>query len=146
MKLTRRALAPLTLAVLTACAGPVPRATAQQRRPPPPRRPVDLPPAVPQAQRAGDLGGLLLTGAAGPAGTPLLLSYAFPAGALARGDGLAARLVQGNRALLLQFQVIRRHPDGSARIGMIALEAPPLRPNQHAGVILSRIPAAGRAL
>jgi hypothetical protein len=107
---------------------------------------VERLPPVPQAQRAGDLGGLLITGVRGPAGAPLLLSYAFPPGALPRGDRLAARLVQGNRALPAQLQVMRRHADGSVWIGMIALETPPLGPNQHAGVILSRTPADGRAL
>lgn len=103
-------------------------------------------PPVPQAQHAGDLGGLLITSVQEPVGAPLLLSYAFPPGAVPRGNRLAARLVQDNRALSVQLQVMRRHPDGSVWIGMIALETPPLGPGQHAGVILSRTPADGRRL
>lgn len=133
----RRDLALLSASALAACASPAPPAHAQPRRGPGPDR---LPP-VPGPRAAGDIAGLLLSGTGAPAGTLVTLGCAFPAGALPRGAGLAARLVPGDRSLPAQLQVTARHPNGSARIGLLTL-APPsaLGAGQHVGVLLARLP------
>lgn len=141
MKLTRRELAPFALSLAAACASPAPPAAAQQRRtlqPPPP--------PLPQASRPGDIGGIAFTGSGAPAGTLVMMGHAFPAGALPRGYGLAARLAAGGRAVPVQMQVLRRHPDGSVRMAMLGLEVPTLPEGRHGGVVLSQLPPAGQSL
>lgn len=146
MKLTRRELAPLTLSIAAACASPVPPATAQPRRrlrhgphPPPPA-------PLPRLTRENDIAALALLGSDAPAGSLLTLGCALPRGALPRNYGVVARLAGNNREIAVQAQVLARHRDGSARTVMLALPAPSLRPNQHAGVVLSRVPTQGRTL
>ncbi|WP_439576668.1 hypothetical protein [Elioraea sp.] len=144
MKLTRRELAPLALSIAAACASPVPPAIAQQRRPPP--RALPPPPPMPAPRRAGDIGGLVLEGHGTPAGTVMLVGHAFPPGALPRGHGVALRLVAGDRPIEAALQVLARHPDGSARAGLISLAAPALPRGGRAGVLIARVPAQGSAL
>lgn len=145
MKLTRRELVPFTLSLAAACASPVPPATAQQRRPPPPRAPQPPPPSLPDASQADDIGGIAFTGSDATAGTLVMIGHAFPAGALPRGHGIAARLDPGGQAVPVQMQVLRRYPDGSVRMAMLGLEVPTLPEGRHGGVVLSRRPPDGQS-
>lgn len=143
MKLTRRELAPFTLSLAAACASPAPPATAQQPRRGPPRAPQ--PPPVPAPRREGDIGGLLIEGQGARADSVMLIGHAFPPGTLPRGHALAVRLAAGDRPIEASLQVLTRHPDGSVRVGMIAMAPPPLPPGRSAGVILARASPSGRA-
>ncbi len=142
MNLTRRELAPFALSLAAACASPVLPVAAQPRRSPP----QPPPPPLPNASRAGDIGGIAFTGTDAPAGTLVMMGHAFPAGALPRGQGLAARLAADGRAVPVQMQVLRRHPDGSARMAMIELELPALPEGRHGDVVLSRLSPVGQSL
>lgn len=141
MKLTRRELAPLALSIGAACAAPAPPVNAQPPRRVPPRG--QHPPPVPTPRREGDIGGLLIESQSVGGGTMVLIGHAFPPGALPRGHGLAVRLATGDRPIDASLQVLTRHPDGSARVGMIAVMPPPLPPGRPAGVILARTSPSG---
>jgi hypothetical protein len=144
MKLTRRELAPFTLSLAAACASPAPPATAQQPRRGPPRG--QQPPPVPAPRREGDIGGLLIEGQGARADSVMLIGHAFPPGTLPRGYGLAVRLADGDRPIEASLQVLTRHPDGSVRVGMIAMVPPPLPTGRSVGVLIARVPAQGTTL
>ncbi|HZH45034.1 MAG TPA: hypothetical protein VEY31_00210 [Roseococcus sp.] len=119
----RRGLAALPFGALTA------PALAQQ------------PPALPCPSQPNDIVGLFLEGTGAPAGTVTVFGQAFRTGHLPRGAGLGARSTAGAR-LRAQCDVKTRHPDGSARHAIIALEAPALAAGARLAVMLHRAPAA----
>lgn len=145
--LGRRAAVGALAAALTGCTGAPPggamaRAQSAARRPAQPGAPaaVVMPVPMPCAGHPGDVVGLVLEGAAeggSPAGTVTVFGQAFRAGDLPRGARLAARLAADGRPLPVQLDIATRHPDGSARFGVVALAAPALRAGARAGVVLS---------
>ncbi|PWS39201.1 hypothetical protein DFH01_08185 [Falsiroseomonas bella] len=141
-RLRRRDIGLLLGLALPGCAGPTGTAWAQQpNRRPPPRGNQDVVvylPAMPCADRPGDLVGLVLEGSGAPAGTVVVFGQAFKAGDMPAGAGISARLAADGRELPAQFDVSRRHPDGSARFGLVSIAAPALPAGQRAGVVLSR--------
>jgi len=96
---------------------------------------VALPLPPPCAGRPGDIAGLILEGPS--AAAVVVFGQAFRPGDLPRGAGLACRQADG-RALPLQFDVKVRHPDGSARFGIVSLAAPLLRRGERLGIVLHR--------
>jgi hypothetical protein len=80
--------------------------------------------------------GLLLDGLGNQAGSVVVFGQVFRPGDLPRGQGLHARLSNG-QALPVQLDVRNRHPDGSVRLGLVALAAPALGRGQAAEVMLS---------
>jgi hypothetical protein len=102
---------------------------------------VRLPP-MPCATRPGDITGMLLEGNGTTTETITVFGQAFRPGDLPRDRGLAARTAEG-QPLRAQLDVKTRHPDGSARFGVVSLAAPPLRSAARLGVVLSA--AAGAA-
>lgn len=133
-------------ATLAGCAGAphgtAARAQSMPRRPPQPGAAdaVVMPVPMPCAGHPGDVVGLVLEGmgeGGSPAGTVTVFGQAFRAGDLPRGARLAARLAADGRPLPVQLDIATRHPDGSARFGVVALAAPALRAGARAGVVLS---------
>lgn len=145
MSLTRR---DFTLAVLTVpagCAADMAAAQAPQRPAPPraqpqrPARPEPLPRRGP-----GDVAALALRAGAPAPGILLSLAQAFPPGAVPRGAQLGLRL-EGEREIRpVQLAVLSRHADGSARIALLAVAAPPLPADRPRGALVSL--TGGRAL
>ncbi|MFT8245496.1 hypothetical protein [Roseomonas sp. BN140053] len=123
------------LAAGTLAAGALPRRAVAQPRGAEPSGAV-LPVPVPCATGRGDVVGLVLEGSGAPAGTVVVFGQAFLPGALPRNAQLAARQA-GGQALRAQLDVKTRHPDGSARFGVVSLAAPALRPGERRGVVLA---------
>ena len=104
------------------------QAQVSQQRPPCPARP-------------GDIVGLVLEGRGNPAGTVVVFGQAFRPGDVPAGRGLVARLSNG-QPVRVQLDIRNRHPDGSVRLGQIALAAPALSARQRALVLLAAEPEA----
>lgn len=96
---------------------------------------------VPCATRPGEIAGIVLEGRGAAASAVVTFGMPFAAGEVPRGATLAARL-DGGGAIPTQLDVVTRHADGSARFGVVALAAPPLRRGERAGVLLLRAAAA----
>jgi hypothetical protein len=143
----RRQAGLLAAAALAGCAAPSHAGAQGQPRgsAPAPRfaGPTGVVPPLPMpcADRPGDLTGFLLEGFGSPAGTVAVLGQAFRPGDLPREARLAARTAEG-RAVPAQLDVAVRHPDGSARFGVLSLALPALPRGQRLGVVLSRAAAA----
>ena len=135
LPLGRRRLARLGATLLAA--GAARPLAAQPARPAPRTPPTVLPLPMPCASRPGDVVGLLLEGLGPAAETVVTFGQAFRPGDLPRDATLAARLADG-RPLRAQCDVTVRHPDGSARHGVVSLAAPALADGARAGVILAR--------
>ncbi|MBP0445146.1 hypothetical protein J8J14_10175 [Roseomonas sp. SSH11] len=120
-----------------------PGCASAQRRPAAPatsvRAPANvvLPRPLPCANRPGDITGFLLEGAGSPAGTVAVIGQAFRPGDMPRSATLGARMGNGTR-VPAQLDVTTRHPDGSARFGLVSLALPALAAGQAAGVVLTR--------
>jgi len=103
----------------------------------------------PCPERAGDVVGVLLEGPSEEG--VVTFGQAFRPGDVPGSTGLAARA--GGREIPAQLDVLARHPDGSARHGVVSLAAPRLAAGQRLGVMLARgegaaaplSPAAGRS-
>ncbi len=98
-----------------------------------------VPPAFPCASRRGDVVGLLLEGTGAPAGTVAVLGHAFRPGDVPDGAALAARGPDG-RPIPAQLDVVARHPDRSARFGIVSLAPAAIPAGSRAEVILSAVP------
>lgn len=94
-----------------------------------------LPVAPPCASRPGDIVGLTLEGPSDA--TVLVFGQAFRAGDLPRGAALDCRRTDG-RSLPVQCDLKVRHPDGSARHGIVSVAAPALRAGERLGLVLTR--------
>ncbi|WP_431282817.1 hypothetical protein ACQW02_25990 [Humitalea sp. 24SJ18S-53] len=94
------------------------------------------PPAIACVERPGDIVRLMLEGFGTPAGRIAVFGQAFRPGALPSGRGLAAR-IDGGAALPVQVDINSRHPDGSARLAVIALSCPALPARATATVVLA---------
>lgn len=103
--------------------------------------PTPASPAIPCVARPGDIVRLVLEGSGTPAGRIAVFGQAFREGDLPAGRGLAAR-IDGGAALPVQIDVRNRHPDGSARLAVIALSCPALAARATATVVLSAAPMA----
>ena len=68
---------------------------------------------------------IVLEGTGAPAGSITVFGQVFRPGEIPAGAGLAAALADG-RPLLAQIDVKNRHPDGSARMAVVALACPAL--------------------
>jgi hypothetical protein len=101
---------------------------------------------MPCADRAGDIVGLLLDGGDAPAGTVVVFGQVFRPGDVPAGGALAARLAANGQRLPTQLDVSRRHPDGSARFGLVSLAVPALPAGRRIGVVLARGTSTGEAL
>lgn len=136
----------LAAAAVMGCTPPI-SARAQLVRPGTATRPasrapgntgaVVMPAPMPCTDREGDIAGLLLEGTGAPAGTVTVFGQAFRPGDVPGGTRLAARLATG-QAIPVQFDVLRRHADGSARFGLVSLAPPALGTGRLADVVLSR--------
>ncbi|WP_137180330.1 hypothetical protein [Roseomonas sp. AR75] len=140
--LGRRDLAALLGLLLPGCASGTAQAQPQhnrrQARGGRQRTVLRLPASMPCADRPGDLTGLLLEGSGAPSGTVVVFGLPFRPGEIPRGSGLTARLAADGRALPVQLDASRHHPDGSVRYGLVSLAAPALPQGQLAGVVLAR--------
>lgn len=129
MRLTRRGLAAAALLL--------PGAACAQARGAGGAAGLVTAPTMPCADRPGDIVGLLLEGTGAPGASILGFGQAFRPGDLPRGAALGARLADGT-PLRVQADIKTRHADGSARIVLVALAAPPLTEGGTAGVVLTR--------
>lgn len=102
-----------------------------------PRLVMPVPP--PCAARPGDIVGLTIEGPSDAA--VLVFGQAFRAGDLPRGALLGCRRTDG-RSLPTQFDLKIRHPDGSARHGIVSIAVPALRAGERIGLVLTRGGAA----
>ena len=142
----RRRDALLLAGALGASGGCDAMAQGQPRRAGAPQAPANvvLPVPVPCASRPGDIAGLLLEGSSNAA--VLVFGQAFRAGDLPAGAALGCRRADG-RPLPTQFDLKVRHPDGSARHGIVSIAVPALGRGDRLGLVLRRgEPAAGPAL
>ena len=95
---------------------------------------------LPCLVRAGDVVAVVLEGTGAPAGTVTVFGQAFRPGDLPRGAALLARGADG-REVTAQLDVVSRHTDGSARLGVVALATPVAIPvGRRHGVVLSMGP------
>ena len=83
---------------------------------------------------------IMLEGTGAPAGSITVFGQVIRPGEIPADAGLAARLADG-RPLLAQIDVKNRHPDGSARMAVVALACPALAQAARAGVLLTPGPA-----
>ena len=83
---------------------------------------------------------IMLEGTGAPAGSITVFGQVFRPGEIPAGAGLTARLADG-RPLLAQIDVKNRHPDGSARMAVVALACPALAQAARVGVLLTPGPA-----
>jgi len=95
-----------------------------------------MPDKMPCPSRPGDIVGLVLEGTGAPAGAVTVFGQAFRRGAVPAAARLHARQTNGT-PLRAQLDVKTRHPDGSARFGVVSLAAPALRPGEKLGVLLA---------
>lgn len=96
---------------------------------------VVLPVPPPCASRPDDIAGLVLEGPSDPA--VLVFGQAFRRGDLPQGAALGCRRADG-RPVPVQFDRKIRHPDGSARHGIVSLSVPRLGRGERLGVVLTR--------
>ena len=83
---------------------------------------------------------IMLEGTGAPAGSVTVFGQVFKPGEIQEAMGLTARLADG-RPLLAQIDVKNRHPDGSARMAVVALACPALAQATRVGVLLAPGPA-----
>jgi hypothetical protein len=134
----RREAALLGVGLLGACSVP---AAANAQGGAPAQAGLVLGRPLPCAVRPGDITGILLEGQGSPEGSVALIGQAFATGHLPRGASLRARMADG-RDIPAQLDTQVRHPDGSARFGVVSLRLPALPRGQRLGVILARGDAA----
>lgn len=117
---------------------------AGAQRPGPPAAAVVLPVPPPCASRPDDIVGLVLEGPADAA--VLVFGQAFRRGDLPEGAALGCRRGDG-QPVPVQFDRKIRHPDGSARHGLVSLATPRLGRGERLGLVLTRArPAPAAAL
>jgi hypothetical protein len=95
---------------------------------------------VPCGANAAEFAGLVIEGRGATTAAVAVFGTPFAPGEVPRGAGLAARLQSGG-AVPAQLDVVTRHPDGSARFGVVAIASPALRGSEAAGIVLRRSPA-----
>jgi hypothetical protein len=94
-----------------------------------------MPLPSPCASRPGDIVGLTLEGPSDAA--VMVFGQAFRAGDLPRGAALGCRRADG-QTVPTQFDLKVRHPDGSARHGVVSIAVPALRGGERLGLVLTR--------